>query len=193
MDKRVQRSKKVLKDAMLALLNEKEFSKITVLELVKRADINRSTFYFHYYSKDELMEEMIDDLMNGINEKLYTPFQNKSKISVFDTLYSKSIEVFQYIYENKSSFSILMKSHLNIFLRHRIYEEFYNFGNEKSIYKYKSENLMDTNLYIHFRMAALVGMIIYWIEEDIQLTPVEFAQEYDKFISNPAAKFIDIR
>lgn len=42
------RSRKWIRQAFMELLREKEFEKITVTDIVNRADINRSTFYAHY-------------------------------------------------------------------------------------------------------------------------------------------------
>ena len=50
MDRRVKRTKAAVFNAMIALMIEKETDKITVLELCKKADINKSTFYLHFKS-----------------------------------------------------------------------------------------------------------------------------------------------
>ena len=42
------RSRKWIRQAFMELLREKDFEKITVTDIVNRADINRSTFYAHY-------------------------------------------------------------------------------------------------------------------------------------------------
>lgn len=48
MDRRIRRTRTAVFNAVLDLMVEKDTSKITVLELCKRADINKSTFYLHY-------------------------------------------------------------------------------------------------------------------------------------------------
>lgn len=58
------RSRKMIRQAFMELLKEKEFEKITVTDIVKRADINRSTFYAHYPDVfgviDEIQQEVLD-------------------------------------------------------------------------------------------------------------------------------------
>lgn len=68
------RSRRLIRTALLELLHEKPFEKITVTDIVKRADINRSTFYAHYPDVlglvEELMEETVNnsiELVSGIN------------------------------------------------------------------------------------------------------------------------------
>ena len=47
-DRRVKRTKKLLRDSLFSLLQEKSINEITVTELTDVADINRATFYFVY-------------------------------------------------------------------------------------------------------------------------------------------------
>ncbi|KOO51465.1 TetR/AcrR family transcriptional regulator [Viridibacillus arvi] len=64
-------SKKVIIEAFLLLLQEKNLNKITVTDICKEADINRGTFYSYYNDPFDLMrsieEEMIEKMMSAIN------------------------------------------------------------------------------------------------------------------------------
>ena len=57
------RSRRMIRQAFEELLQQREFSKITVIDIVERADLNRSTFYAHYPDiygiVDEIQEEII--------------------------------------------------------------------------------------------------------------------------------------
>lgn len=65
-DRRVTRTRLALRDALLALLAEKGWDDLNVQEICDRADVGRSTFYFHYRSKEELLSEGLNDLRNGL-------------------------------------------------------------------------------------------------------------------------------
>lgn len=54
-DRRIARSKRRLKEALLALIDERSYDRITVGDITRRADVGRSTFYVHFTSKDELL------------------------------------------------------------------------------------------------------------------------------------------
>ena len=60
------RSKRLLRDAFTELLRENDYNRITVTEVVKRADLNRSTFYAHYASIEDLMNEMVTEVTESI-------------------------------------------------------------------------------------------------------------------------------
>ena len=57
------RSRRLIRGAFQQLLREKPFEKITVTDIVKRADINRSTFYAHYPDVRGLVEDILDEVV----------------------------------------------------------------------------------------------------------------------------------
>ena len=80
MDRRTKYTKNIIKETFINLLEKKELNKITVSEICKIADINRSTFYRYYldvydllsYTPDNnyMLESNIDSIPDG-NEKDY--------------------------------------------------------------------------------------------------------------------------
>ncbi len=72
-DRRSQRTRQLVNTAMLELLSEKGYEDITVQDILDRAGIGRSTFYSHYYDKDDvhvsMMEQMIEDMNRRLSER----------------------------------------------------------------------------------------------------------------------------
>lgn len=58
------RSRRLIRQAFLELLKEKRYDKITVTDIVNRADINRSTFYAHYADIKTLAEEIQHEIVD---------------------------------------------------------------------------------------------------------------------------------
>jgi AcrR family transcriptional regulator len=54
-DRRIQRTERLLHEALGALMHEKPYDAIAVKEILGRADVGRSTFYSHFHDKDELL------------------------------------------------------------------------------------------------------------------------------------------
>ncbi|MCD8368048.1 MAG: TetR/AcrR family transcriptional regulator [Clostridiales bacterium] len=65
-------SRECLRTALMQLLSEEEFQKISVTELAKRAGVSRATFYRNYGTKEELLEEIIDKIAADIHALLQT-------------------------------------------------------------------------------------------------------------------------
>lgn len=70
------RSRRMIQQAFLELLNEKPFDRITVLELVQRADVNRSTFYAHYPDIFGVVEAVQDEILQrNLNDFGYLAYR----------------------------------------------------------------------------------------------------------------------
>ena len=54
-DRRVQRTRRALRDALLSLLPERGWDDVSVQDICERADVGRSTFYGHFRDKDDLL------------------------------------------------------------------------------------------------------------------------------------------
>ena len=61
-DRRVQRTRTALYDGLVQLIRVKPYGAISVDDILRQADVGRSTFYAHFRSKDELLERSLDRL-----------------------------------------------------------------------------------------------------------------------------------
>jgi len=70
-DRRTQRTRQLLSEALLALLAERPYDAITVQAIIERANVGRSTFYAHYQDKEDLLvsefERVLDMLLQPIS------------------------------------------------------------------------------------------------------------------------------
>ena len=55
LDRRVQRTRKLLNDALMSLIQEKGYDNVTIEDITERANLGRTTFYLHYQGKDDLL------------------------------------------------------------------------------------------------------------------------------------------
>jgi AcrR family transcriptional regulator len=61
-DRRVRRTRELLRRALLSLIQEQGYERITVQDILDRADVGRSTFYAHYRDKDDLLLSGFEDI-----------------------------------------------------------------------------------------------------------------------------------
>lgn len=65
------RSKKLITDALVELLDEKPLDKITVTDIVKKADINRGTFYAHYENVSDVVTSIFESAFDIIKASIH--------------------------------------------------------------------------------------------------------------------------
>lgn len=63
----------LMNEALILLLEKKEYSFITIKEICAKAGVNRSTFYLHYETMDDLLSETIE----YVGKKIHKKFNNK--------------------------------------------------------------------------------------------------------------------
>lgn len=66
-DRRVKKTKKAIQNALLKLMDRKNISDITIIELTREADVNRKTFYNHYSDIYQVMDEIEDNIVDNLN------------------------------------------------------------------------------------------------------------------------------
>ena len=77
-DRRTRYTRQTIKETFLELLKQKNFTKITVTEICKISEINRGTFYLHYYDIHDVLEDILNDIAQDLKttvEHLFCPNQ----------------------------------------------------------------------------------------------------------------------
>jgi AcrR family transcriptional regulator len=69
-DRRVGRTRRLLQEALRALILEKGYDHVTVQNVIDRADVARATFYAHYRDKDDLLLHGFEGLWNVVSPAL---------------------------------------------------------------------------------------------------------------------------
>lgn len=96
-DRRSQRTKRLLTDALIALMQEKRFDKLTVQDIIDRADVGRSTFYAHYQDKEDLLLSSFEHLMEGLSQHVARDSGNEQLLPSLGLF--RHIQEHQHLYE----------------------------------------------------------------------------------------------
>lgn len=86
-DKRVTKTKKAVKEAMIKLLSKKDFKQITITDIAEEAKINRATFYMHYSNTYEVISAIGTDISNAVISCLEKFDKNHFYQNSLDILY----------------------------------------------------------------------------------------------------------
>lgn len=102
MDARIKKTQKSIHDAFVELRKEKPIEKITIKELCKMAQINKSTFYLHYDDIYSLSDSIEKEFVERIVESVF----HKRKIQLEDQV-EFTLELSQAFIDNKESIDVL--------------------------------------------------------------------------------------
>ena len=72
-DLRVRRTQKLLREALIELIEEQGFEALTVREITERAMVSRAAFYRNYHDKYDLVERIFDEAMQALFDAVAVP------------------------------------------------------------------------------------------------------------------------
>lgn len=118
-------------EALIALLNEKDFEYITIKEICQKAGVNRSTFYLHYENTRDLLEETVRYLINQFRsyfpidtQRITDQFQNTPLEELNYISEQYILPYLSYIRDNRKVLGIALE-HSNHFGFDRIYQRLF--------------------------------------------------------------------
>ncbi|WP_335872329.1 TetR/AcrR family transcriptional regulator [Bacillus sp. 2205SS5-2] len=170
------RSRRWIIEALLELMEEKSYQKISIKEITERAGLVRKTFYRNFQSKEEILQEYINELVKEVEQQ----FDNEAELTpyfmaeIYFLFWQEHIHFLKLLQKN-DLFVILLK-HLDDYL-------------PKMKSKYKAELISDYNdTYLHyytsFNSAGIWHILEKWIGRGNQESPQQMAQLYSDIILN---------
>lgn len=180
-----QLTKKLLKNAFIDLILENnDVHAITISEITDRADFNRGTFYIHYQDKINLLEELYQDAIEGIDQAIKKPYRNKSKVFLNEVIPSNKL-IFEYIEKHKMLFKALdlIEDNPDIYKRLELF--LWNLFS-KEIYIERETDIQETmyDIFLSFQVSATVGVIKYWIKNDFIFSTNVMSEQLTSFYSD---------
>ena len=114
------RSKRLINEALADLLTEKPLDKITVTDVVARADINRGTFYAHYRDIPDVVDHLIHQTFSAIRDALIAQAQTPGNIgltalSTIQHILEQDLAFYQKIF-NSSAASIMQEQLVSVLM-----------------------------------------------------------------------------
>lgn len=177
-DPRVLRTRQLIRDAFIDLLQETELEKITVNRLAERATINRVTFYLHYRDIPEMIEKMADDMIKEI-QAILNDVQNQS--SSVDMNWSILVKVLEHIAENSKFYKVLLASQRIPVFTDRLTGLIIDIITSRRANRDDSlpnpALIVPKDIAIWYGSSAFIGTIVCWLRNDMPYTPLFLAKQ----------------
>ncbi|WP_088067226.1 TetR/AcrR family transcriptional regulator [Gottfriedia luciferensis] len=182
---KVAKTKDLIKETLLDLIEEKGFEAISVRDITLKAGLNRGTFYLHYRDKYDLMEKSQNEILEGLQDKL-----KYLKPNEFDEFYSKDmiyppiLKVFHYLMENQRFIKILLSSKGDPAFPKKMKEYIKGALYDKLVDIIENQYMIDIphEYTTAFISSAFFGVIEQWLGNDEPSSPDEMAIMHMKML-----------
>ena len=199
LDRRVQKTRKLLQDALIELVAQKSYESVSIREILETANVGRSTFYSHFQDKDQLLHSILDrlDELFGQHEKQFLDAKKNfgnADIMNLTHEFSPTLSLFQFVGQNHRFFKPMLGNRGYGIFAKPVYD--YVFAHVHGIFTKPAHNDMVANMHesfkilrshekygsleseiaAHYFVSALMGILVWWVEKDLPCT----AEEIDR-------------
>lgn len=183
MDRRQRKTREAIFGALVQLLSRKEFSEITVGEIIERADVGRATFYAHFETKDFLLKELCEDLFCHVFDAAEHPVVCHNHIFHCDAPESVFLHLFQHFMQNDNHILTLLSCPSNdLFLRYFKEQLRKMVTEQRNLFAEKKNPKLPDGLWIDHIASVFVDMIRWWVDHGMKESPETMAEYFDLII-----------
>ena len=180
LDPRVIRTRRLLTDAVTDLIVSEGYESITIREIIRRAGVNRSTFYLHFRDKPDILTQIQDDILKELTDALEYP------------TYTYDLAVSEFKLSKKP-----IESHIAMFKHIQQYASLYQkLLNENEFRKRFAQVLINEVLLFRdnvweatYMANGAVGIILFWLENGRKETVDEMSLWLTQITLFPLGKF----
>jgi len=168
-DRRIRRTRRALHDALIELVLAEGYDRITVQDVLDRADVGRSTFYAHYRDKEALLTASFDDM----REQLQREVDAQSRRGPVDPARPAEL-IFEHAYRNRRVYQAICGrrgGHVVTRHLHRMVVELLRGCLDPPAG-------LPVEVAAQFHASATIGLLTWWIDQDFRLGPAWLTGAY---------------
>ena len=172
-DRRTQKTRQALQEALISLMFEKNYDAILVQEILDRANVGRSTFYTHYRDKDELLAEGLQGLKELLrNAQMATVVAADKK---YEKVIGFSLAMFEHAHDHKKLYRSLVSGSGWVIVSQRLEEILVQLMQEEArvLFKRRASSDVPFELFVHYLGATFMTVLAWWFNDRRLLPPVE--------------------
>lgn len=181
-DRRIQKTRKLLLEALFSLIREKPFDSIAVKEILDRANVGRSTFYMHFRDKQDLLVSGMHDLLGSVQTT-----ELPASGSRYERMIGFSLPLFEHIQRHRQIGKATMGTrgwaiiheHLQKMLAERIAD---HVGKED---RRNPAGVVPAELLVQFLASTFILVLNWWVDARSPL-PAKKVNEFYRALVLPA-------
>ncbi len=182
LDRRIQRTRPLLQEALFYLISERGYERITIADITERANLGRTTFYLHYRDKEELLQESIKALLHDLHLDVELDMEESC------TLHMVSTRIFQHVARRRQLYQAMLKEAgptrtLEDVMRTYFTELCQRFLPKSSLKVGSASSVSSEILAVH-AAGSLLGLLSWWLKQDVSSSAEEMGAMYCQLMAN---------
>ena len=185
-DRRVQKTRKLLHDALISLLHEKSYDEIVVKEILDRANVGRSTFYTHFRDKDDLLVGGVRDILHSIQSaKLSSSGKGQDEMIWF------SLPIFEHIEEHRRAHKLQIGRRGRIVLHEHLQKVLVDLISRRMKTeprnRTKATSQVPPDLLVQHVASTFILVLNWWVDQNSGLSPGQVDALYRALVGSALA------
>jgi AcrR family transcriptional regulator len=182
-DRRVQRTRQLLRDALFALIIERGYEGIAIGDITERANLGRTTFYLHYQDKEELLKASVKVLLQELQLAVSPRAEETCSYLI------QSTRIFQHVAQQQQLYRVLLSevgpAHIGDLMRN-YFAELYQRHILEALSPEKRSPLQEELIAAH-AAGSLFGLIVWWLNHDASLSAEKMGEIYWQLMAKGGA------
>ncbi|HUJ69795.1 MAG TPA: TetR/AcrR family transcriptional regulator [Syntrophorhabdales bacterium] len=168
-DRRIDKTRKVLQNALISLMKKKEYRSITIQEIIDEADVGRSTFYTHFDDKDDLLMAGMHDLRDVLEAAKATD-QAAAARQPYERIIGFSLAMFEHAYAYREVYRALVRSQAGALVLQYFPALLAGLIRDEATKVLRGRpgkgKAVPADLLVHFISSAFVSVLSWWLDAD---------------------------
>ena len=161
--RRTRYTRLAMQDALVELLQDQPLGSITVKALCERADVNRSTFYAHYTSIEDLLHDIEDETMAWVTAALDQLLAQPDSAGIEHVIE----RICQYIADNRKHLQVLMSPKADIGFQQQLLGLIYSRQTVAEQLQPAANDPVEAQMRMRFAVSGSIGLLQYWLATDL--------------------------
>ncbi|MGH9627203.1 MAG: TetR/AcrR family transcriptional regulator [Bryobacteraceae bacterium] len=189
-DRRVQRTQRLLRGALLSLIQEKGYETLSVQDIIDRANVGRATFYAHFNNKDDLLVSGFDDLRASLRERQREALARGSSIE--ERVFAFSHEIFAHADGHRDVFRAMVGKQSGAVVRQLLHKILLDLVRDdmkamKAMIPRGVANAIPPEALVQFLAGGAFGLLMWWMNGRMRLSVEEVTALFRR-LAIPALK-----
>ncbi len=169
-DRRVRRTRQLLREALLSLIQEKGFEALTVQDIIDRANVGRSTFYAHFMNKEDLLVSGLEAFHRSLRERQRQALCREECLG--ERAFVFSHELFAHASDHRHIFRAMVGKHSGAVVQQYFRKMLVELVREevKGTVPEARRESVPIEAVVQYVAGGLFGLLMWWLDGNMRLS-----------------------